>query len=134
MLLFLIMKKKILKISIGCLVLVLYLLLGKKFNIFIKCPIHEIFHVYCPGCGLTRMLLAILKLDFYQAFRYNQLLFILMPFALLLLFENIYSEYKNKKSIYKKIPNYIWYSLIVILLLYAVLRNIFSFLAPITIK
>ena len=128
------MKKIVIKILIFLIILVLYLVLGSAFNIYIGCPIHDITGFHCPGCGLTRMLLAILKLDFYQAFRYNQLLFILMPFALLLLFENIYSEYKNKKSIYKKIPNYIWYSLIVILLLYAVLRNIFSFLAPITIK
>lgn len=124
------MKKKILKVIILILILIAYLILGKIFNIYLRCPIHEIFHVYCPGCGLTRMLLSILKLDFYQAFRYNPLLFIMLPFSLLLLFENIYSESKNKKSMYKKIPNCIWYTIIVLLLIYGVLRNIYPFLAP----
>ena len=124
------MKKKIIKILLGCLLLIIYLILGKKFNIFIKCPIHEIFHVYCPGCGLTRMLLSLLKLDFYQAFRYNPLLFILLPFAIFLFIENIYSEYKKKKSIFKRIPNYIWYILIMILLTYGVVRNFFPYLSP----
>ena len=130
MLLFYIMKKKLLKIVILLAVLVTYLIVGKKFNIFIKCPIHEIFHVYCPGCGLTRMLLAFLKLDFYQAFRYNPLLFILTPLAILLLIEQLYSDYKKKKSIYHKIPNYVWYILIALLLIYAILRNIYPCLAP----
>ena len=124
------MKNKLKQTIILILILVTYLILGKIFHIYLKCPIHEIFHVYCPGCGLTRMLSSILKLDFYQAFRYNPLLFIMLPFSLLLLIEDVYSELKNKKSIYKRIPNCIWYIIIVILLIYAVLRNIYPYLAP----
>ena len=30
----------------------------------------------CPGCGGTRMVYAILDLDFYQAFRYNPYVFV----------------------------------------------------------
>lgn len=124
------MKNRLKKILVLILVLIAYLVLGKIFHVYLKCPIYEIFHVYCPGCGLTRMLSSILKLDFYQAFRYNPLLFIMLPFSLILLIEDIYSELKKKKSIYRKIPNYIWYIIIVILLAYAILRNIYPVLAP----
>lgn len=124
------MKKKLILILLGLIILLLYLIIGSKFHIFIECPIYKHFHVYCPGCGLTRMLLSILKLDLYQAFRYNPLVFIMTPFIIFFAVEKMYSEYKNKKSIYKSVPNYIWYVVIVILIVYAVLRNIFPYLAP----
>ncbi len=124
------MKKKIIKIIILIIILIAYLILGKIFNIYLRCPIYETFHVYCPGCGLTRMLLSILKLNFYQAFRYNPLVFIMLPFSLFLLIEKLYSEYKNKKSLYSKIPNYVWYIILVILIAYGILRNIIPYLEP----
>ena len=37
----------------------------------ISCVIYEIFGIPCPGCGMTRAWLAILKLDFYKAFSYH---------------------------------------------------------------
>ena len=77
------------------------------------------------------MLFSILKLDFYKAFRYNVLLFIMSPFALFLFIEKIYSELKKRKPLYKKIPEKVWVILIIILIIYAILRNIFPFLAPI---
>ncbi len=76
------------------------------------------------------MLISIVKLDFKQAFHYNQLLFILLPFGLFLFIESIISDIKNKTLLYKKINNIVWYILIAILLIYGVLRNIFPVLAP----
>ena len=94
------------------------------------CPIHYLFHIYCPGCGLTRMIISIFKLDFYQAFRYNPYLFILFIFGIIY---GLYSLirlifYKKRPHINIKIIIGIAYSL----LIYMVLRNIplFDFLAP----
>lgn len=108
-----------------------YLILGKKFGFYLSCPIHTLFGVYCPGCGITRMLHAIITLDFYKAFRYNPLLFILFPFFVYLFIDMIIKERKNKRPILKKIPEIIWVILIIILIIYAILRNIYPFLAPI---
>ena len=33
---------------------------------------------YCPGCGVTRLIFSLLQFDFYQAFRYNPLIFIIL--------------------------------------------------------
>lgn len=76
------------------------------------------------------MLYSIIKLDFYQAFRYNQLIFIMLPFTITLYIEDLYSHQKNKKSLYKKIPEYIWYIIIIILLIYGIIRNIIPYFAP----
>ena len=32
------------------------------------CPILKYFHIYCPACGITRMFLSVLNLEFYQAY------------------------------------------------------------------
>ena len=124
------MKKALLKFLIVVLILIAYLLLGHFFHLYFRCPIYTVTKLYCPGCGLTRMLLSILKLDFYQAFRYNPLIFIMLPFIIFLYIEKTYSETKNKKSISKKIPNYVWYIILIIVLLYGILRNIIPYLEP----
>ena len=94
------------------------------------CPILELFHLFCPGCGGTRMVISLLNLDFYQAFRYNPLLFILLIIGFIyLIFMGI--VYKKKKILV--IPSIrIWISLIVILFIYMILRNLepFVYLIP----
>lgn len=75
------------------------------------------------------MLLSLLKLNIYEAFRYNPLVFISLPIGLYL-----YIDYliKKDKSLYKKIPEKMWYIVIFIFIIYGILRNTdtFSFLAP----
>ncbi|MBR1413290.1 MAG: DUF2752 domain-containing protein [Bacilli bacterium] len=108
-----------------------YLYINYDFKI--ECPIHKITHLYCPGCGVTRMLFAILKLDFYQAFRYNPLLFIFLPFISICIIDYLVGFIRNKDTIiYKRINNKIWFSLVIIFLLFGIIRNIpkFNYLAP----
>lgn len=109
--------------------LILYLLISNHFNFYIPCPIKKITGLYCPGCGITRMLLSLLKLDFYKAFRYNPLVFISLPIGIYLYIDYII---RKNKSLYKKIPQKAWYIIIVIFIVYGILRNIpsFDFLAP----
>ena len=126
------MKKKIISCFIILLVLIIYLTLGEHFNFYLKCPIHFLFNIYCPGCGSTRMLKSILHGNIYQAFRYNPLLFITIPFYLIYLFINYWAEKKHKISLTKKLEPNLWYFLIILFITYGVLRNIplFKFLAP----
>jgi hypothetical protein len=113
------------------LILVFYLIMGNITHIYIPCPFHEILHIYCPGCGITRMFINIFKLDFISAFKCNQFVFILLPFGLVLYINYIYSILNNKKSWYERIPAWIFYILIVIALGYGILRNFIPVLAPI---
>ena len=48
----------------------------------IPCPIHTITGLQCPACGVSRMLMAILRLDFASAYRYNPFLFVTSPVLL----------------------------------------------------
>ena len=123
------LKKSKIIIFITLLLSITYLYLNKRFSFYIPCLFHKITHLYCPGCGLTRMIISILKLNFYQAFRYNPLLFIMLPF--IIIYEIIYyiNWIQDKNfTISKKI----WYILLIITIIYTILRNLntFNYLAP----
>ena len=78
------------------------------------------------------MLISLLHLNFYQAFRYNPFLFILLPFLVIYYIYIIFQKYIFKNSNYKKLPNIAWYIILVLAIIFGIMRNIpyFSFLAP----
>lgn len=97
-------------------------------NIGIPCVIHELTGFYCPGCGVTRVVLSLLKLDFVQAFRFNPLLFMLVP---------LYAMYFiTQKKQMRLIGNVIMVIMLIMTLTFGILRNIpiFDFLAPTVIR
>ena len=108
---------------------VLYICIQIKYNIGIPCLFYKITGLYCPGCGITRAIISLVKLEFYQAFRYNMMIVILIPFVI------ICSFYKYIMKGQKEIPSYIFFILLVIIMIFAILRNIpfFYYLAPIEI-
>ena len=58
-------------------------------------PVTDLFGFPCPGCGMTRATLALLRLDFVAAFKYNPsiyigiLLLIYVPLRNIKLFTNL---------------------------------------------
>ncbi len=94
------------------------------FHIHIPCIFHSVTGFYLPGCGMTRCIRAIMAFDFYQAFRYNMLPFVLLPLAILYGI----SLWKNRSSQSAR-----WVTtMLVITVVYGVLRNIdfFAWLGP----
>ena len=108
----------------------LYLIIAPILNIYVPCVFNEITGLYCPGCGVTRMLKSMLHLEFYQAFRYNPLLFIFSPFILFMIINYIYCYYKKKKSLLFTMPKWILIILLIIVFSYWILRNIIPYLEP----
>ena len=111
----------------------IYLVLTTFTPIKIKCLFHEITGLYCPGCGVTRMVLSIFKGDMKEAFCYNQLLFISFPAIIFYTVDYIISFIKNRKPLYKNISNTVWIVYIVLLIIFMIIRNIFPYFAPPTI-
>lgn len=109
---------------------IIYLILDSIFKFNINCVFKSYTGLYCPGCGITRMFKSMLVFDFYQAFRYNPLLFIFTPFFFFLLINYLYCYYKKKKSLFQKMPNTVWNILLIITIIYWILRNIIPWLAP----
>jgi len=55
-------------------------------NPFFACPLNKMTGLYCPGCGMTRALHALVHFDVLRAIRMNAFFILSMPvFALLIL-------------------------------------------------
>lgn len=106
--------------------LIYYLFTGNG----IPCIFKKLTGLYCPGCGITRMFLSLLRFDIYQAFRYNPLVFILLATYLFYIIIDLVKYSKTNKHL--KISNKIYWTLLILVFCFAILRNIplFSFLAP----
>ena len=126
------MKKRILNVLIGCILLLLLLLITIKMIdiLHFNCIYKKLFNIYCAGCGTTRMIKCILNLEFKEAFMYNPFVFILLILFLIYLIYFIVLYIKTGK---KAFLNYkILIVLAITLLIYMLLRNIpqFYFLQP----
>lgn len=114
------MKNKCLFVFCG----LFFFLLSEAGYIHVFCLFHKITGFYCPGCGVTRMLDAIFHFSFYQAFRYNPLVFVLLVLFVLgkILHLNLAKKYRD----------ILLYFLVFVVIFYGVLRNmeLFSWLGP----
>ncbi len=92
---------------------------------FPKCLFREITGLKCPGCGSQRAIHALLNGNIVQAWHYNAMLLLLTPFLVLLVVSEILR--KRHHALYEYLNSAkISISLIVIILLWVVLRNIFG--------
>ena len=108
-----------------------FAMICKLLNLHALCPIRMYLHVLCPGCGGTRCIQAIIHGNFYQAFRWNPMVFIMLFFLPFLLLQGFcIINITSKKLI--KIDAVFLIIILVSEILFGILRNIpyFSFLAP----
>ena len=101
----------------------------------LPCVVHSLTGLYCPGCGASRALASLLRLDFYGAFRWNPLLVLLFPFALFYLVWGSVSFVRcGRNTLDDRIPTKLLWFIVALLLLYFMLRNLplwpFTLLQP----
>ena len=114
-----IVKKYAILLSIGVAYFVWAICTGIK----IPCPFHVLTGLRCPACGITRMLLALAKFRFAEAYAYNPFLFFNLP---IILFCIGYSEFRYIKTGQRSLGRLsvvLWVE-IALLLLFGVVRNI----------
>lgn len=104
-------------------------------TVWLICIIRELTGYYCPGCGSGRASYALLHGHLYQAFRFNPLLIILLPwlgvYIALCTFQWVLT---GEERISRHIPAWIPYAVLAVLIIYGIVRNIevypFVLLAP----
>ena len=92
-------------------------------DIKIPCVFYTVTGYLCPGCGTTRMAMALLRFDFVKAFSYNGAMFFVLPaLGVVFLFETIRYVVLGikKETVFSKIV--LWGSGIG-LLIFGILRN-----------
>ena len=72
------MRKKIIKIyGIILAVLIPYAIIAMVTGWGLPCVTRKLTGLMCPGCGVSRMFLSMIRLDFKSAFFHNQAMFVL---------------------------------------------------------
>ncbi len=90
----------------------------------LPCPIHLVTGLNCPGCGVSRMLLSLLRLDFAAAFHCNAVLFCLLPVLLGLFVYWIYRYIRYGERKNGPVAEGLVWVLVILLLLWGVVRNL----------
>lgn len=129
-------KERILKSLKKALIVVLA---GLAYYVFVQltgwgipCLFYLLTDRYCPGCGITRMFLALLELDFMGALRCNALVLVLLPFGAVFGLRRWIIYVRTGSTDTDRLESVLLIIAGVLTMAFWILRNLpmFSFLAP----
>ena len=89
----------------------------------IPCLFFLLTNKYCPGCGISRMFVALSKLDFTLAARYNLLVLCLLPFGIWIFLRNSFAYVKTGTRTNTKFENFFYIIAFVITIIFTILWN-----------
>ena len=113
-------------------ILLLYYLFTRLTGLGIPCPLHALTGLHCPGCGISRMCIALLSGDFTGAVRANLLAMLILPVAAVLVTRRLYHYVRYGRSDLHRVEYVLIAIAVIAAIVFAVLRNTeaFAFLAP----
>ena len=117
----------------------IYLLLGLAYYAFVRitgwgipCLFSLATGIVCPGCGISRMFIALLQLDFRAAFGYNALVLCALPFVLIFGFRHWLRWVKTGNSEMDGLEKVLVLIAAALTIAFWIMRNMeeYAFLAP----
>lgn len=125
------MKRRIQKVLLVSMIIficgIVYYIWIRQTRLAIPCIFHVITGLDCPGCGVSRMCIALLQLDFHTAYHSNKMLFLLLPILCFLLLQSLFFYIVTGEKKLKKAQSYTIYLCAVLLVLFGIFRNIAYF-------
>ncbi len=116
---------------------VLYCIPPGPGSLYPRCLFHSLTGLYCPGCGSTRCLHALVHGNVRQAAAFNVLLLLALPFLVCWGIRCLWNVGKPRTGSGWRLPAWTIYTLFGIVVTYWILRNIpcppFELLAPHTL-
>ena len=101
-----------------------YAVFAGRSGLSLPCPFHAITGLLCPGCGVTRMCLALLRLDFAAAWAANPVLLLLLPVLAALLVRQSARYVKSGRSALSRGESALGWGMVAVLLLWGAARNL----------
>ncbi len=128
------MKKRLIKLLTVCAVCLgagcAYAACVHFTGLAIPCFFHKVTGLLCPGCGVSRMCLALLRLDFAEAWQYNPMILLLL-FPGTVLAGSMAVQYVTAgKVLLRKWQELLVWCFIVLLLIFGILRNFTQIFPP----
>lgn len=95
-----------------------------------SCYLYELTGIYCPGCGCTRAVYALIHGNVILSLKQNPLVIVSLAALFVLYIELVFRAFGKKLRTFVQSKYFLWGAFIAIMI-YTVLRNIFPQLAPI---
>ena len=92
-------------------------------NVYSNCPLHDYLHLYCPGCGGTRAMVALIRGQLWHSLRCNPLSAYLAAGFLYFDATALYRIIKSKTPVLR-IPLWYWWVLLALAALSFIARNV----------
>ncbi len=108
-----------------------YLLIHELTGFALFCPFRRFLHIYCPGCGVSRMFFHLAHLEWYEAFSSNCVAFCILPIAVVMCAVHAFRYIRYGDGRLRRFEQAGVYLAIGVLLVFAVVRNIYP--APLLI-
>lgn len=121
--LFKVIKTGAVLLAAGC----AYAVFVMKTGIFIPCLFRTVTGLKCPGCGVSHMLLSLLKFDLKGAWQSNPVILIMLPLLLYLLAANVYRYVRYGTGKEPKHETVIEIIMIIVLVAFGIFRNVIHF-------
>ena len=108
----------ILGMGIGYLLFILFTGWG------IPCVFHLVTGLQCPGCGISRMIVALTRGDILLAARSNLLILCLLPFGIVLAVYKIWQYVRTGKTSMRKLEMAFYIVAFLLCVVFFIIRNI----------
>ena len=93
-------------------------------HLALPCPFHAVTGLLCPGCGVTRMCLALLRLDLSAAWSANPGMLVLSPLLLGLLSWHAVTYIRTGNRHFTRGQTFLCWTLVGLFFLHGLLRNL----------
>ena len=93
-------------------------------SLYPACPFYRYLHLYCPGCGATRALSALLHGRVAEAMHYNPLMVALLPFFLAFGACAYWSAMTRDDLRWPEVPKPALALLVAVVMVFAAVRNV----------
>jgi hypothetical protein len=102
---------------------ILYKFPPQQYHFYPQCPVFQYLHVYCPGCGATRAMAALLHLRIAEALHYNALVVLVGPVLLAYFVVSYWRARRDEVFTWPRVPSVGLTALLVMSAAFGVLRN-----------
>ena len=101
----------------------LYALLTRKVGGVIPCLCYTLTGLKCPGCGVSRMCLALLRGDLREAFRQNRAVLLLLPALVYVAAAWCEGYIRSGSRVLRGAPKAAAWGIVIVLLSFGIARN-----------